>query len=327
MVVQDPSAKNGRTRLTLIVVAYHRPDALERLLKSTAGQPCRVVVVNVEDDPAVAEKAAAWDARVVPLLSNPGYAAAVNSGVAVVTTPLVAFANDDLELAVDCLERLMAELDAGAHVAVPRLRRPDGAVEASIARLVTPAALAGEWVALPDTRPRFVPEAVAARVRVEKWRRPEVAEAVGAVEAALVATTTALLSSRPLPEVYFLYWEEHEWFHLLRRNGCRVVYVPTAQAMHAGWAELNASKSRLLARNAVRCLARTQGPLAAALGWPVVIVWWFRRWLLELFRAAIRPTDAARSRLDAQVAGLKAALGSYQEIWPRPPGNDTERWP
>ena len=136
--------------LSLIVVSYHRPEALDRLLISAKGQAAQVIVVNVDDDPVIAKVSARHEAKVVPLGSNPGYAAAVNAGVAAVSTPLVAFANDDLELAPGCMAYLVLELQAGADVAVPRLCRPDGHTEPSIARLVTPGALACEWVALPD---------------------------------------------------------------------------------------------------------------------------------------------------------------------------------
>jgi GT2 family glycosyltransferase len=300
--------------LTLIVVAYHRPEALTRLLHSAAGQAARVLVVNVEDDPAVAGVATGAGADVVPLDSNPGYAAAVNAGAARVSTALVAFAHDDLELAPGCLASLVAQLEAGADVAVPRLCRPDGHTEPSIARLLTPAALAGEWVALPDHPPAFVPARLRRRLPVQKWRRPERPEPVAAAEAALVATRTALLRRLPLPETYFLYWEEHEWFHRLRREGRRVMYAPAAVATHAGWGELSPAKARLLARNAIRCLARTGGPAAAAAGWPVAVAWWIRLWAVDALRAVLRPSSAARSRLASRSAGLAAAVDAWREI-------------
>ena len=304
--------------LTLIVVAYHRPEALGRLLHSAAGQAARVLVVNVEDDPAVARMATGVGADVMPLDSNPGYAAAVNAGAARVSTPLVAFANDDLELAAGCLAALVAQLETGADVAVPRLCRPDGHSEPSIARLLTPGALAGEWVALPDRPPAFVPARLRRRLPVQKWRRPEHPEPVAAAEAALVATRTALLRRLPLPEAYFLYWEEHEWFHRLRWEGRRVVYVPAAVATHAGWGEVSPAKARLLARNAIRCLARTGGPAAAAAGWPVAVAWWARLWVLDALRAVLRPSPPTRSRLASRSAGLAAAVSAWREISRRP---------
>lgn len=295
--------------LTLIVVAYHRPERLAGLLASAQGQCDRAVVVNVEDDPAVASAALAQGATVVPLPGNPGYAAAVNVGVAEASTPLVAFANDDLDLHPGCLALLASALGA-ADVAVPRLLRPDGSLEPSIARLVSPAALMGEWMALPDRRPRLLPR----RLPVQKWRRPERVETIEAAEAALVVTRRRLLTAEPLPEAYFLYWEEHEWFHRLRSSGQRTVYVPDAVATHSGWGELDAAKSRLLARNAVRCLARTGGRRSALVGWPIVIAWWARLLAVDSIRVLARPSHDSRARWQSRWAGLAAAGASWREV-------------
>ena len=311
--------------LTLVVVAYHRPEVLDQMLVSAAGQAARVVVVNVDDDVAVTEVARRRGAETVPVLGNPGYAAAVNRGVAAVRTPLVAFANDDLELAPGCLPSLAAALGSGADVAVPRLCRPDGAIEPSIARLVSPAALAGEWLLLPDNPPTMIPSRVRSVLRVQKWRRPLEPEWIESAEAALVLTLTDLLRRSPLPEAYFLYWEEHEWFHELRRSGRSVMYVPTAVATHGGWGELSPVKARLLARNAVRCLARSQGRLSAAQGWPVVVLWCGRLWLVDALRVLLRRSVSTRARLASRSAGLASAVGAWREVIRPGAGRDISR--
>lgn len=310
-MTSDPSG------LTLIVVAYHRAEQLAALLASAAGQATEVIVVNVEDDTDITAVAGAHGARVVALPGNPGYAAAVNLGASLTTTPFAAFCNDDLELAADCLPALGRALRDGADVAVPRLRRPDGTVEPSIARLLTPLALLGEWVMLPDD-PHRLPAWLRGRLPVQKWRRPEQPEAVAVAEAALVASATSLLRRWPIPEAYFLYWEEHEWFHQLRLAGCRAVYVPGSVATHAGWDEISPAKSRLLARNAVRCLVRTGGRRGATVGWPLTIVWWLRLCVVDGLRFASRRTPASRARLAARTAGLAAAIGAWRELAPRP---------
>jgi N-acetylglucosaminyl-diphospho-decaprenol L-rhamnosyltransferase len=305
---------NGNDDVSLVVVAYHREGALARLLDSALGQAARIVVVNVGNDTAIAEVAAGRGVDVLPLDANPGYAAAVNVGAAAVDTEMVAFANDDLELAPGCLAALVAELRNGADVVVPRLYRPDGRIEASIARLITPAALFGEWVLLPDDPPGLLPSWLRALLSVQKWRRPEKAVPVAAAEAALVATRTAVLARFPLPEEYFLYWEEHEWFHRLRREGLRVVYVPGARATHSGWDELGTAKAQLLASNATRCLARTGGRFAAVCGWPVVVAWWVRLWVVDALRTVLRPSASNRARLQTRAAGVMAALGGWRHL-------------
>jgi GT2 family glycosyltransferase len=118
-----------------------------------------------------------------------------------------------------------------------------------------------------------------------------------------------VLRATPIPEDYFLYWEELEWFWRLEQRGHEVLFVPAATVVHCGGrGDVRAEKSALLARNAVRCVRRTQGRLAALAAYGVVIVWNVRLVLVDAARARARP------RVRARCAGLRAAVASWREI-------------
>jgi GT2 family glycosyltransferase len=296
---------------TFVVVAYHRPERLRRLLAGVTGRsesPARVVVVNVDADTEVRRVADAFGATVVDV-GNDGYAAAVNRGVAEVDTELVIFSGDDLEVPGAALRTLLAPVAAGiADVAVPQLMGEDGHPQATVRPLPTPGRILLEWAATGD-RP-LAPGHV-----VQKWRRPRVTESVDAFDAALVATRTNVLRAEPLPEEYFLYWEELDWSYRLHAGGRRVVIVPAALAVHAGGqADVRADKQRLLARNAVRCVYRTQGRAAAVRAWPAVILWQLRLLVVD----AIRALFGRDNRVAARAAGVGAAVGAWREIAPAP---------
>ena len=296
---------------TFVVVAYHRPDRLRRLLDGVAGDPdgpTRIVVVNVDGDPDVQQVALQRGATVVPV-ANDGYAASVNRGIAEVDTELVIFSGDDLEVTGPALRTLLAPVTAGlADVAVPQLMGEDGLPQATVRPLPTPGRILLEWAATGD-RP-LAPGRI-----VQKWRRPRVTETVDAFDAALVATRTNLLRTEPLPEDYFLYWEELDWSYRLHAGGRRVVIVPAALAVHAGGrADVRPDKQRLLARNAVRCVYRTQGRAAAARAWPVVILWQLRLFVVD----AIRAIFGRGNRVAARAAGVGAAVGAWRELTPAP---------
>lgn len=300
--VDDPDA-----RVAYVVVAYHRPAPLRSLLARIAEAASEVVVVNVDDDPEIAEVARAT--TVVGLSGNPGYAAAVNLGTAACVSPIVVFMNDDVVCDPSAVDVLAGAIRAGADVALPQLVDGGGRPTPSIAALPGVRALLREWVALPD---RPVPGLVG-RIRVEKWRRPESAERVDAASAPVVAVRRALLDAHPLPEDYFLYWEESEWFFRLAEVGARVEYRPDAVVVHRGGREdVRPEKARLLARNAVRCVRRTRGRRAAAAAYPVVIAWWTRLLLVDGALALLgrRPWTAVRARS----AGLGAAVGAWREV-------------
>ena len=298
--------------VTCVVVAYHRIDGLAPMVARLVASGLHVVVVNVEADVEVRAVAERNGARVVDLPGNPGYATAVNYGVEESTTELVVFMNDDARIEADAVRRLAAVVASGAaDVAVPRVVDLSGALERTIAAVPSVGTLTREWLLLPD-------EPVAAldgRLPVEKWRAPEAPERIDAAAAVVVATTRALVAEVPIPEDYFLYWEESEWFWQLRDRDAVVEYRPEVECVHAGGREdIRRQKSRLLARNAVRCVRKTQGTRAAFAAWGVVMAWNLRLVAVDFLRACVRPTPSRWRRVDARWAGFATACGSWREL-------------
>ncbi|MBM3658484.1 MAG: glycosyltransferase family 2 protein [Actinobacteria bacterium] len=298
--------------ITCVIVAYHSGDRLAPMVARFVGAGLHVVVVNVEADPEVRTVAERNGARVLDLPGNPGYATAVNYGVEEATTEFVVFMNDDARIEADAVQRLAAVVAGGkADVAVPRVLDAAGELERTIAAVPSVGTLAREWLLLPDAPVA----ALDGRIPVEKWRAPDAPERIEAASAVVVAAARALVAEVPLPEDYFLYWEESEWFWALRARGAVVEYRPDVECVHAGGRDVvRRQKSRLLARNAVRCVRRTQGKRAAVAAWFVVIAWNARLVAADLLRAALRPTPARWARLDARWAGLTTAVWSWREI-------------
>ena len=210
-----------------MIVAFHRPEALARLVGELQRRELEIIVVNVEADPEVAR--AADGCTVLPLDHNVGYAAAVNVGVRHTTGSVIVFMNDDLTVTSENVLRLVVAVEQGADVAVPRVQDPEGRTVRTVAALPTPSSLAREWLLLPDQ-----PVDGLRRLGVEKWREPMAPERIGAASAVLVATRREVLVDRPLPEDYFLYWEESEWFWHLERDDARVELHPDAVCVHDG---------------------------------------------------------------------------------------------
>lgn len=303
---QSPS-REGAT-VSAVVVAFHRPAPLGRLLRQLASADLEVVVVVVEADAHVASTVEQHGATVVPLEGNPGFAAAVNLGASVASGDVVVFMNDDLvvdEAALLRMAHLAADRDA---VLLPALRQPGGDGESSIFALPTPWSLLVEWALTPDRPPswfRWLP--------LEKWRNPTVLTEIQAAAATAVACPRHVLQRHPLPTAYFLYWEEAEWFWELREAGVHVWYDPRTVVEHAGGRhDVRPQKSVLLARNAVRCIRRTQGRRAALAAWPVVILWNLRLVLTALLRFPRSPEGARVLR--ARAAGLRAAFLAVAEV-------------
>lgn len=298
-----------RPLVSCVVVAFHRPEALSALIAGLRHPDVEVVVVNVENDPAVFDVAGPM---ALPLAGNPGYAAAVNAGARFARAPSVVFMNDDVRVDAGTALDLAAMVASGdTDVVVPRVVDGDGHREPTIAALPSPANLFREWFLLPD-RP---PAALRGRtVGVQKWRSPSAPERVDAASAAVVATSKEWLRRVPLPEEYFLYWEESDWFWRLKEAGASVVYDPRVSVTHTGGrGDVRTAKSQLLARNAVRCVRRTQGRRAAAVAWAVVLLWNLRLVVADGSRR-LAGSRAAAGRLSARTAGFRAALVAWREV-------------
>jgi GT2 family glycosyltransferase len=295
---------------SLVVVAFHKPASLATLLGWLGGSGIELVVVNVEEDEGVAAVAAG--AVLVPLPGNPGYAAGVNRGAALAHGDVVVFSNDDVLCDAAALRELAGVVARGeADVAVPRVVDETGATVRTVQALPSVRALTRECLLLPDAPVPWL----ASRLRVEKWREPAEREVVGAASAVMVAVRADLLREVPLPEAYFMYWEEAEWFARLARRGARVLYVPDVTIEHAGGRVVTSvAKSRLLARNAVRCIRRLEGPGAARTAYIVGVLWQLRLVVAALVRRVGSGSGPdAGGVLKARLAGLRAGLLAWQE--------------
>ena len=99
----------------------------------------------------------------------------------------------------------------------------------------------------------------------------------------------------------------------LRERGARVEYRPEATCRHdGGRSDVRPEKSRLLARNAVRCVRRTQGRGAGVAAYVIVVLWNARLAIADGARAGLGRVP--RTQAHARRAGFRAAIGSWREL-------------
>lgn len=293
---------------TLAVVAYHRPGQLSDLLASLRGSEdvLRCLVVNVESDPAVKDVAEAFGAQSLEFPSNLGYAAAVNAAASLVETETVIFANDDISCSSTAFLELARVVSQGeADVAVPLVSDETGKPVRTIQAVPTASGFFWEWILLPDKPVPLLDRLL----RVQKWRQPSRREVVEAASGIVVATRTELLRRIPLPEEYFMYFEESEWFADLRRSpGSKVLYCPDIEVVHYGGRGLvNDFKSKAQARSAVLFMKRRYGSPLGSVFSAAVVVWQARL----VATAGVRLLKGGSAGvLRARLAGLKAALAA-----------------
>jgi N-acetylglucosaminyl-diphospho-decaprenol L-rhamnosyltransferase len=119
------TARGAVPAWTVVTVTYNSAETLSACWKGFDKAYDWVVVDNnsTDDSAAVAED---LGARVVRLPANLGFSAANNIGVSHSTNPYLLFANPDLAVESDGLDRLRAHLDQYGGLAAPQLLSETG---------------------------------------------------------------------------------------------------------------------------------------------------------------------------------------------------------
>jgi GT2 family glycosyltransferase len=207
-------------QVTVVIPSYGLPELTRGAVARMREQTLRPAEVVVVDDGAGVPYTAGGEERVLRHERNRGFAAAVNTGVRGCQTPLVAVLNNDVTLAPDWLERLVAVISGqGVDFACGKLFRPDGRIDGTF-DLVSRGGLA--W------------RAGAGRVDGPLWQKGR---------RVLFTSLTAVVVRREgleLDESYESYYEDVEWSlraAILNKTG---YFEPSARGVHTGSATAGA---------------------------------------------------------------------------------------
>jgi len=286
-----------RERVLVVCVLFNSADVLPSLLASLpAGLKTLdwhlVLVDNAsQDDSVETAREMAPEATLVECLSNRGYAAGINAGVAAHRDEhtAVLVLNPDVRLEPGCGPALLAALrETGAGIAVPLLRDGGGNLLHSIRRDPTLLRQAADTVLGARNAGRIgaLGEVVATPSSYRSRHTVDWAEG-----AALMIDAGCLRAAGGWDESYFLYSEETDFALRARALGYPVVYEPAAEAVHLrGGSATNPLLWPLLCRNRVRGYRQHHGRAASALYYALVV-------LREASRAALgKPTSRAALR-------------------------------
>ncbi|QFG20137.1 mycofactocin biosynthesis glycosyltransferase MftF [Actinomadura sp. WMMB 499] len=132
-----PSPRPGPHGVTVVIPAYGRPDELARCLAAVEGMPV-IVVDDASPDPGPLRRAAAAaGARLVRHPVNRGPAAARNTGLRLVETPIAALVDSDCRPDPGWLDVLVPHFDDPRVAAVAPRVRPDPGDPRLLARYET----------------------------------------------------------------------------------------------------------------------------------------------------------------------------------------------
>jgi len=259
--------------LSVVIVSWNTRDLLLDCLASVrddlaAGVPLAAelfVVDNDSDDGSAATVRAVFPGvRVLEAGSNLGYARGANLALRGAAGRYLLLLNPDTRVHPGALRALVAALDADPAAAAcgPALLNGDGSLQPSWARFPD---VRSEWSGRLDRSQGPRPEEMADPAR-RAWLAPVPVDWVGG--ACLLVRADAVARAGLLDEGFFLYGEEVEWCHRLRRRGGgRTLLVPAATVTHYGGASAArvpaAETRRRLLEGRLRLHVALSGPLSA----------------------------------------------------------------
>jgi N-acetylglucosaminyl-diphospho-decaprenol L-rhamnosyltransferase len=220
-----------------VIVHYRTPRETVRAARAVAetAQAAEIFVVDNASGDGVAALLAQEvpSARLLVEPENRGFGAACNRGARETSRPYLLFLNSDAFVGRGAVAALEAALDADpkAAAAGPRLRNPDGTLQASIRRLPTPWRIFCESSGLAFLAGGREPFSGHSATHQEHGRARAVEALMGAV---LLVRREAFDEAGGFDEAFFLYAEETDLMARWRSRGWRLLYEPRAEAVHEG---------------------------------------------------------------------------------------------
>jgi len=245
-----PDFGNDPPDTVAVIVSYNVAPLLHECLASIAeaaeagGITVHVVVIdNASSDHSIEVARANRNTTVVANTRNVGFGLACNQGIAIaraIGSEHVLFLNPDARLAPDALAALRNALETSPRHAIagPDLRFPDGRPQPSRRRFPNLATLLVESTPLQwrgggiDGSPGW--PLIGPVIR--RYQCADLADVPGTVDwisgACLLIRVTALAAVGGFDPAFFLYFEETDLAHRLRKSGWTCTYTPEARVFH-----------------------------------------------------------------------------------------------
>lgn len=222
------------TDLAIVIVSFNAREDLAACLASLRAAPPSVpheivVVDNASDDGSVEAARAVPGVMVIPLERNTGFAAANNVGIRATHGELILLLNSDTIVPAGAIDALVARLrrDPSVGVVGPRLVDARGLPELSFGRMMSPRY---EW-----HRKNTLRDIERGSAATLDWLRNETAreQVVDWVSGGcLLVRRRDAEAAGLLDERFFLYTEDVDFCHAIRKLGRKVLFTPVATITH-----------------------------------------------------------------------------------------------
>lgn len=218
--------------LSIIIVSFNTKKltlaCIDSIIKSKPKLKYEIIVVdNASTDGTVEairkSKILATKYKILINKVNLGFSKANNIGINVAKGKYVLLLNSDTEVTKHSLDKLVnfAKKNPDAGVIGPKLLNTNGSTQNSVFKFPTVIrAIKQYWMGQSGYFTQYAP----------KSRKSVEVEAI--VAAAFLITPKALRKIGLLDERYFMYFEDLEYCHQVKKSNLKVYYLPTAEVVH-----------------------------------------------------------------------------------------------
>ncbi len=291
--------------VSVVIVSWNAKAYLNQCLKTLTPRACRhamevIVVDNASSDgsPEMVEQNFP-QVRLIRKDSNLGFAKANNIGVAASTGKYAALINSDVEVLPDCLTRLVDFCDSQPDVGMagPRVIGGDGKLQRSCRGFPSVWNMWCRALALDTIFPKIK---AFSGYSLSYWAQENQRDVDILSGCFWLIRKTALDQVGGLDEGFFMYGEDMDWCKRFRAAGWRLVFLPSAEAIHYGGGSSANSPVRFFIekqRADLRYWKKHHNWVACRCYWVIAFLYHFFRTAGYACRMAIPGTNKEENRL------------------------------
>jgi len=226
-------------KVTVIIVSWNARDYLTQCLSSLTSEVSRypmeiIVVDNASSDgsPDCVEFNYP-NVRLIRNTENLGFAKANNIGVSFSTGKYLCFVNSDVKVLPDCITRLVeyCEEHPEAGMVGPRIIGSDGQLQRSCRGFPSVWNMFCQALALDSIFKNFK---LFSGYSLRHWPQNSLSNVDILTGCFWLIPKKALEQVGLLDETFFIYGEDMDWCRRFWGKGWRVVFIPSAEAIHYG---------------------------------------------------------------------------------------------
>jgi GT2 family glycosyltransferase len=227
--------------VSVIIVNWNARDYLLQCLASLSSEVCRdpMEVIVVDNDSSDGSPEAVENqfphVRLIRSGANLGFARANNLGVAHSRGRYLAFVNSDVKVLKDCLTTLVDYCDQHPDVGMagPRIIGGDGKLQRSCRGFPTVWNMFCRAMALDAMFPRVK---ICSGYAMKYWPQENLRPVDILTGCFWLVRREALNQVGMLDESFFMYGEDMDWCKRFWNGGWKLMFVPSAEAIHYGGA-------------------------------------------------------------------------------------------